>query len=92
MQLKTKIKIYSELHYDFTHATCLPSGKIIQIKFDSKMEVPKMRTKTCYVWFFEDSNIKLNKAMLSNWLCLNIEAVALKKKQVLEKIGFPVYS
>ena len=56
------------------------------------MEVPKMKTTTCYIFFLKNLILNLMEPCYTNCSSLNIEVVALKKKQVLEKPGFPIYS
>ena len=69
------------------------NGNIKSVQFGSKVEITKMRTKTCYVRFFNDSLnkragtqiIELDEGMVSTFAKFKYERSSLKTERVFEK-------
>ena len=76
-----------------------PDVNVKWVQFGSKVELTKMRTKTCYVRFFKDSlnkrawtpTLELDKGIVSTFAKFEYERSSSKTKRVFEKTNMISY-
>ena len=69
------------------------NGNIKCVQFGSKVEITKMRTKTCYICFFKDTlnkraetpTLELDEGIVSTFAKFEYERSSSKTEQVFEK-------